>query len=48
MMRRSLTSEFLSLLQILNHANEEVKMADDHFTVSRNRPPETWLKQGIE
>ena len=48
MMHRSLASEFLSLLQNLNHANEEVKMADDYFTVSRNRTPETWLDQGIE
>src|SRR6266702_3657915 len=48
MMHRSLASEFLSLLQILNLSNEEVKMADNYFTVLRNHPPETWFDQGIE
>ncbi|KAI9452542.1 hypothetical protein BJY52DRAFT_1292214 [Lactarius psammicola] len=48
MMHRSLASEFLSLLQILNISNEEVKMADNYFTVLRNHPPETWFDQGIE
>ncbi|KAI9444735.1 hypothetical protein H4582DRAFT_1806162 [Lactarius indigo] len=47
MMRRSLASEFLSLLQILNLSNEEVKMADNYFTILRNYPPETWFDQGI-
>ncbi|KAN0133319.1 hypothetical protein V8E53_009043 [Lactarius tabidus] len=41
MMHHSLASEFLSLLQILNLSNEEVKMADNYFTVLRNHPPET-------
>lgn len=48
MMHRSLASEFLSLLEILKLSNEEVKMADNYFTVLRNRPPETWFDQGIE
>ena len=48
MMHRSLASEFLSLLQILNLSNEEVKMADNYFSILRNHPPETWFDQGIE
>ena len=41
MMHRSLVSELLSLLQTVNLSNEEVKMADNYFTVLRNHPPET-------
>ncbi|KAH9046299.1 hypothetical protein EDB84DRAFT_1674179, partial [Lactarius hengduanensis] len=43
MMHRSLASEFLLLLQFLNHSNEEVKMADNYFAVLKNHPPETWV-----
>ena len=45
MMHRSLVSEFLSLLQTVNLSNEEVKMADNYFTVLRNHPPETRFDQ---
>ena len=48
MMHRSLASEFLLLLQILNCSEEEVKMADNYFSVLRNHPLETWFDQGIE
>ncbi|KAI0308277.1 hypothetical protein B0F90DRAFT_153442 [Multifurca ochricompacta] len=47
-MHRSLVSEFLSLLQNLNVSIEETKMADNYFTILRNRPPMTWFDQGIE
>lgn len=47
-MHRSLASEFLLLLQILNCSKEEVKMADNYFSVLRNQPLETWFDQGIE
>jgi hypothetical protein len=47
-MHHSLASEFLLLLQILNCSEEEVKMADNYFSVLRNHPPETWFDQGIE
>ena len=46
-MHRSLASEFLFLLQILNCSKEEVKMADNYFSVLRNHPLETWFDQGI-
>ena len=46
-MCRSLASEFLSLLPFLNISNE-VKMADNCFTVLRNHPPETYFDQRIE
>jgi hypothetical protein len=48
MMHRSLASECLLLLQVLNLPDEEMKMADNYFTVLRNHPPETWFDQGIE
>lgn len=47
-MHRSLASELLSLLQILNFSREEMRMADNYFSVLRNHPPETWFDQGIE
>ncbi|KAF8506627.1 hypothetical protein F5888DRAFT_1603010 [Russula emetica] len=47
-MHHSLASEFLLLLQILNCSKEEVKMADNYFSVLRNHPLETWFDQGIE
>lgn len=47
-MHHSLASEFLLLLQILNCSKEEVKMADNYFSVLRNRPLETWFDQGVE
>lgn len=47
-MHRSLASKLLLLLQILNLSNEEVKMADNYFSILRNHPPETWFDQGIE
>ena len=48
MMHRSLASDFLLLLQALDVPKEDVKMADNYFTILRNHPPETWFNQGIE
>ncbi|KAF8481877.1 hypothetical protein DFH94DRAFT_411603 [Russula ochroleuca] len=47
-MHRSLASEFLLLLELLNCSREEVKMADNYFSILRNHPLETWFDQGIE
>ncbi len=47
-MHQSLASEFLLLLQTLNCSKEEVKMADNYFSVLGNRLLETWFDQGIE
>jgi len=47
-MHHSLALEFLLLLQVLNCSKEEVKMADNYFSVLRNHPLETWFDQGIE
>lgn len=47
-MHRSLASEFLLLLQLLNCSKEEVKMADNYFSILRNHPLETWFDQGNE
>ena len=47
-MHRSLASEFLSLLRLLNCSKEEMKMTDNYFSVLRNCPLETWFDQGIE
>jgi hypothetical protein len=47
-MHHSLASEFLLLLQILKCSKEEMKMADNYFSVLRIRPLETWFDQGIE
>lgn len=44
-MHRSLSSEFLLLLQALNCSKEEVKMADNYLSILRNHTLET---QGIE
>jgi hypothetical protein len=48
MMHRSLASEFLSLMQVLEFSKEETKMADNYFSVLKNYPSETWFDQGIE
>ncbi|KAH7923245.1 hypothetical protein BV22DRAFT_1015771 [Leucogyrophana mollusca] len=47
-LRRSRATKFLSLLQYLNVSDEEMKMADNYFTILNNRIPETWFDQGIE
>ncbi|KAI0275142.1 hypothetical protein BC834DRAFT_851333 [Gloeopeniophorella convolvens] len=48
MMTRSLASEFLSLLQLMDATDDELKMADNYFAILRNTPPEIWFDQGIE
>ncbi|THH21210.1 hypothetical protein EW146_g300 [Bondarzewia mesenterica] len=47
---RSLATSFLSLLSHdhLNASDEELKMADNYFSILRNELPETWFDQGIE
>jgi hypothetical protein len=40
--------EFLDLLHSLNATNEELKMADNYFTILSNTFTETWFDQGVE
>ncbi|KAG0702714.1 hypothetical protein DFH29DRAFT_776894, partial [Suillus ampliporus] len=45
---RTGASEFLALLYHLNASEDEMKMADNYFTILNNRIPEIWFDQGIE
>ena len=47
-MHRSQAEDFLSLLYQLNVTNEELKMADNYFSILSNTPAEVWFDQGIE
>lgn len=49
-LRRNLVNEFLKLLQELHFTEEEMRMADNYFTILANRPKdrELWLSRGIE
>ncbi|KAG2160033.1 uncharacterized protein EDB93DRAFT_1261230, partial [Suillus bovinus] len=40
--------DFLALLHHLNASEDEMKMADNYFTILSNRIPEVWFDQGIE
>lgn len=40
--------DFLALLHHLNASEDEMKMADNYFTILNNRIPEVWFDQGIE
>ncbi|TRM66259.1 hypothetical protein BD626DRAFT_397693 [Schizophyllum amplum] len=46
--RRSLSTEFLSLLDYLKANDEEQKMADNYFTILSNAFTERWFDQGYE
>ncbi|KAI0660596.1 hypothetical protein C8Q70DRAFT_62413 [Cubamyces menziesii] len=48
MLRRSEAQQFLSLMRYLKVADEEMKMADNYFTILSNRVPEVWFDQGFE
>ncbi|KAG1757864.1 hypothetical protein EDB19DRAFT_1659437 [Suillus lakei] len=45
---RTGASDFLALLHHLNASEDEMKMADNYFTILNNRIPEVWFDQGIE
>jgi hypothetical protein len=47
-MHRTEFVEFLALLGALNVSDEERKMADNYYTILKNRMPEIWFDQGIE
>jgi hypothetical protein len=47
-MHRTGVVEFLALLSALNVSDEERKMADNYYTILKNRMPEIWFDQGIE
>ncbi len=48
MLRRSEAQSFLSFLRYLNATSEDMKMADNFFTILSNRVPEIWFDQGFE
>ncbi|KAI0081076.1 hypothetical protein K474DRAFT_1588390 [Panus rudis PR-1116 ss-1] len=48
MMRRSKAVEFLELMGLLDASTEEMKMADNYFTILSNRVSEIWFDQGLE
>jgi hypothetical protein len=45
---RTGAADFLALLHHLNASEDEMKMADNYFTILNNRFPEVWFDQGIE
>lgn len=47
MFPQSLAVDFLSLLRLLQLTEDEMKMADNYFTILRNEYPEVWFDQGI-
>ncbi|OSD06205.1 hypothetical protein PYCCODRAFT_1432018 [Trametes coccinea BRFM310] len=47
-LHRSEAQQFLSLLWHLKVTDDEMKMADNFFTVLSNRIPEVWFDQGFE
>lgn len=48
MIPRSRAVEFLALLQGLNATVEELRMADNYFTILSNAFLEIWFDQGVE
>ncbi|KAI0800750.1 hypothetical protein C8Q74DRAFT_1454356 [Fomes fomentarius] len=48
MLRRSEAQSFLSFLRYINATSEDMKMADNFFTILSNRVPEIWFDQGFE
>ncbi|KAI9056995.1 hypothetical protein FKP32DRAFT_1661484 [Trametes sanguinea] len=48
MLHRSEAQQFLSLLWQLKVTEDEMKMADNFFTILSNRIPEVWFDQGFE
>ncbi|KAI0734398.1 hypothetical protein C8Q72DRAFT_389402 [Fomitopsis betulina] len=48
MMHRSQAEDFLSLMRYLRASSDEMKMADNYFTILSNRVPEIWLDQSFE
>lgn len=45
---RTGAADFLALLHHLNASEDEMKMADNYFTILNNRIPDVWFDQGIE
>ncbi|EIW63994.1 uncharacterized protein TRAVEDRAFT_157845 [Trametes versicolor FP-101664 SS1] len=48
MLRRSEAQRFLNLMRYLRAADDEMKMADNFFTILSNRVPEVWFDQNFE
>ncbi|KAH8099831.1 hypothetical protein BXZ70DRAFT_1008810 [Cristinia sonorae] len=48
MLHRSEAVDFLALMHQLNATEDEMKMADNYYTILSNRVPEVWFDQGIE
>ncbi|KZT72881.1 hypothetical protein DAEQUDRAFT_722509 [Daedalea quercina L-15889] len=47
MIHRSQAEEFLSLMRYLRASADEMKMADNYFTILSNRVPEIWFDQSF-
>ncbi|VDB87518.1 unnamed protein product [Peniophora sp. CBMAI 1063] len=47
-LHRSLVEQFLELMHLVNATEEQLKMADNYFSILSNWPPELWFDQGIE
>ncbi|KAI0094456.1 hypothetical protein BDY19DRAFT_912836 [Irpex rosettiformis] len=47
-MHRSEAMDFLKLMHQLNASEEEMKMADNYYSILSNRVPEIWFDQGVE
>ena len=47
MMHRSQAEDFLSLMRYLRASPDEMKMADNYFTILSNRVPEIWFDQSF-
>ncbi|KAI1793208.1 hypothetical protein LXA43DRAFT_1003413 [Ganoderma leucocontextum] len=48
MLYRSEAQAFLSLMRYLDASHDDMKMADNFFTILSNRVPEVWFDQGFE
>lgn len=47
-LHKSEAVDFLALMRELNTTDEEMKMADNYYTILSNRIPEFWFDQGVE
>ncbi|KIJ66202.1 hypothetical protein HYDPIDRAFT_86812 [Hydnomerulius pinastri MD-312] len=48
MIRQQQAVDFVALLKFMEMTLEEIKMADNYYTVLNNQVPEIWFDQGIE
>lgn len=48
MLHSSEAVDFLNLMRALEASDDEMKMADNYYTILGNRVPEAWFDQGVE